>query len=338
MIASVYIKDGNIHFYNEQRGFSQLGGIAYRLGMPLLKFACYEHDRFDEAFSQMAGAFEVPGAEFGKYEPEFLKAVEKSMTEFQQHEIYVYFYLLELHSIMYSDDLQESPQEVVARLSDNFRLMREFVIDEIELLLKFREKFRREEKEVSSLQYLYWLEDYREKANAKNFYLERPFTAFYGTIKPEEVVELYEIHSILDLFRFEFTKMIEHDVFIKKCKNCGHFFIPKRRADAEYCEREFEESGKKCSEVGAMHQYEKRVAENPILDAHKKAYRRFNSRTRMKKMTQAEFLQWSEQASQKRDECLAGELPFDEYLAWLEQGRIRRSKNSPAENREDMTE
>ena len=58
----------------------------------------------------------------------------------------------------------------------------------------------------------------------------------------------------------------------------------------------------------------------------------------MKKMTQAEFLQWSEQASQKRDECLAGELSFDEYIAWLEQGRIRRSKNSPAENREDMTE
>jgi hypothetical protein len=118
----------------------------------------------------------------------------------------------------------------------------------------------------------------------------------------------------------------------------GHFFIPKRRADAEYCEREFKESGKKCSEVGAMHQYEKRVAENPILDAHKKAYRRFNSRTRTKKMTQAEFLQWSEQASQKRDECLAGDLPLDEYIAWLEQGRIRRSKNSPVENREDMTE
>ncbi len=38
-----------------------------------------------------------------------------------------------------------------------------------------------------------------------------------------------------------------------------------------------------------MLKYEKKVAENPILEAHKKAYRRFNSRVRNKKMTQAEL-------------------------------------------------
>ena len=64
-----------------------------------------------------------------------------------------------------------------------------------------------------------------------------------------------------------------------------------------------------------------------MLEAHKKAYRRFNSRTRAKKMTQGEFLKWSEEASRKRDECLAGELSFEEIVAWLEQGRVRRSKS-----------
>ena len=159
---------------------------------------------------------------------------------------------------------------------------------------------------------------------------EKPFRAFYGVTKPPEIVELYEINSLDDLFRFEFMKMIEQDIFIKKCKNCGLFFIPKRRADAEYCERTYGDTNRKCSEVGATLRYEKKVAENPILEAHKKAYRRFNSRTRAKKMTQSEFMRWSEEAAKKRDESLAGELPFDEFVIWLEQGRIRKKRSKPA--------
>ena len=120
--------------------------------------------------------------------------------------------------------------------------------------------------------------------------------------------------------------MIEHDIFIKKCKNCERFFIPKRRADAEYCERIFGDTNRKCSEIGAMLRYERKIAENPVLEVHKKTYRRFHSRTRAKKMTQNEFMRWSEEAAKKRDECLAGELPFEEFVAWLEQGRVRKSR------------
>jgi hypothetical protein len=147
-------------------------------------------------------------------------------------------------------------------------------------------------------------------------------------IKPPEIVELYEIDTIRDLFRFEFVKMIEHDIFIKKCKNCGRFFIPKRRADAEYCERVYGDTNRKCSEIGATLRYEKKVAGNPVLEAHKKAYRRLHSRVRAKKMTQAAFMKWSDESVKKRDACLAGELPFEEFVAWLEQGRVRRARGS----------
>jgi hypothetical protein len=76
-----------------------------------------------------------------------------------------------------------------------------------------------------------------------------------------------------------------------------------------------------------MLRYKKKIAENPILEAHKKAYRRFNSRVRTKKMTQNEFRMWSDEAAGKRDACLAGELSFEEFVVWLEQGRMRRSRN-----------
>ena len=179
--------------------------------------------------------------------------------------------------------------------------------------------------------YLYALEYLHSNQSGHFHFLGKRFRTFYGVTKPPEIVELYEIDTIKDLIRFEFVKMIEHDIFIKKCKNCERFFIPRRRADAEYCERIFGETNRKCSEVGATLRYEKKVAENPILDAHKKAYRRFNSRVRLKKMTQSEFLKWSEEASRKRDECMAGELPFEEFVAWLEQGRVRKSRGKAAE-------
>jgi hypothetical protein len=173
---------------------------------------------------------------------------------------------------------------------------------------------------------LYRLDEIHRKKSGGHVYLEKPFRAFYGVTQPPEIAELYEIDSIRDLFRFEFVKMIERDIFIKKCKNCGRFFIPSRRSDTEYCDRVFGETGRRCSEIGATLRYEKKVAENPAWEAYKKAYRRFNSRTRAGKMTRGEFLEWSDRAAGKRDECLAGTLPFDEYIAWLERGRIRKPR------------
>jgi hypothetical protein len=81
-----------------------------------------------------------------------------------------------------------------------------------------------------------------------------------------------------------------------------------------------------------MLRYERKVADNPILEAHKKAYRRHHSRVRTKKMTQIDFLEWSEEAVRRRNECLVGELSFDDFAKWLEQGRMRKARNSNHES------
>ena len=373
MIASVYIKNGNIHFYNENRRFTDIGGIAYELGRPLLDFICYEHDRFDEAFTLYAEAFENEFAYTAVREPEFISSVKESARNMQQREVYIYFYHQMLMEFIY--DFVDSPRtaierlekllsgaydrlswtvdfewpvpvspfvqvalyadkekrlfraamDVVALMSEDLKAAQSAVIYEIELLLALREQI--DIPINSPMEYLYQLEANNKIRSGHYFFLDNPFSVFYGVTKPPEIAELYEINMIKDLIRFEFMKMIEHDIFIKKCKNCERYFIPRGRADAEYCSRIFGESGRKCSEIGATLRYERKVTGNPILEAHKKAYRRFNSRTRAKKMTQSEFMAWSDEASRKRDECLAGELPFEEFTAWLEQGRIRKGRN-----------
>jgi len=369
MIASVYIKNGNIHLYNEYGSFSNIGGLAYELGKPLLDFVCYEPERFDDGFNMIAEFFDDEYAHVRVREPDFISDLKQQMGNLQQKEIYLFFYNQMLMDFIYTfidsprkaiEELDEkipgareklmwainfewltsslveikyadkekrlfrTVKDAVAVMSDNVRIMQESMISEIDTLINFR--IVMEPPKNSSMEYLYYMEEFRRSQIGLVYYLEKPFRSFYGVTKPPEIMELYEIDTIEDLFRFEFIKMIEHDIFIKKCKNCERFFIPRRRADAEYCERIWGDSHRKCSEVGATLRYEKKVAENPILEAHKKAYRRFNSRTRAKKMTQSEFLQWSEEAGKKRDECLAGKLSFDEFVEWLEQGRIRKER------------
>jgi hypothetical protein len=377
MLASVYIKDGNIHFYNEKDSFSDLGGLAYELGRPLLDFVCYEPERFEDSFSMVVEAYDDDYAYMVAREPDFISELRQMMSEVQKHEVYIFFYAQTLAKFVLA--FADSPRTAIERLekqipgaaeklawaagfewptasqgkifADKERLLfkaakdaaahmawhlsgfQKLAVHEIEVLLHYRKEI--EVPADRPLDYIDIMDTYHKEMFGVNYYLERRFATFYGRVASGQVEQLYGIESIEDLFRFEFVKMAERDIFIKRCKNCGRFFIPKRRADAEYCDRIFGDTGRRCSEVGATLRYERKVAENPVLDAHKRAYRRLNSRTRAKKMSQGDFMKWSEEAAKKRDECLAGELPFDEFVAWLEQGRVRKSKSKPAQSDND---
>ena len=368
MIASVYIKDGTINFYNESDSLSEIGGLAYELGRPLLDFVCYEPKRFDESFDVIAEVFENEYAHLGMHEPDFVPGLKQMIGELQHGEVYLFFYGQIFMDFMLAfidsprraiEQLSEkipnaaeklcwaldyewpvpppgmvrpdkekrlfrAVKDVAVLMSEHLRRLQAFIKHEVEILIHYRSTIK--VPAGRSIDYIDILDEYHDIKGYGAYYLEKPFRTFYGRVDTKKVEQLYVIDSIDDLFRFEFVKMIEHDIFIKKCKNCEHFFIPKRRTDAVYCDRIYGNSGRKCTEVGAMMRYEKKVAENPILEAHKKAYRRFNSRTRTKKMTQSEFMLWSEEAAKKRDECLTGALLFDEFVAWLEQGRIRKTR------------
>jgi len=201
-----------------------------------------------------------------------------------------------------------------------------FAVHEIEVLLHYRKEI--EVPNDRPIDYIDIFEEYNAHTLGGTYFIEKPFKTFYGRTAEGKVEQRYAIDSIEDLFRFELIKMVEHEIFIKKCKNCERFFIPMRRVDAEYCNRLWGDSQRRCNEIGATIQYEKRVAENPILEAHKKAYRRLNSRTRNKKMTQTAFMAWFDEAARKRGDCLAERNTFDEFAAWLEQGRIRKGRSA----------
>ena len=192
---------------------------------------------------------------------------------------------------------------------------------------------------LTPMQRLYLLDLERAKSNIENepLYTNNPFKTRFvpllnGEAVPEnisaddisaknlEVVEMYEINHIDDLIRFELLKMVSSGVVVKKCANCGQYFVPVGRIDTAYCNRVYKnsETNRTCAEIGSMLKYKEKIKDDPIYTAYNKVYKRNNSRVRNRIMSQTDFLSWSEEARKLRDECYAGKISLDDYKVWLD--------------------
>ena len=133
--------------------------------------------------------------------------------------------------------------------------------------------------------------------------------------------EYFKFYSIEQICVYELIKMINLEMNIKKCKFCGSYFIPKSRSDAEYCDRIKTDETKSCAEIGPMRMYQYKTKDSPVYAIYNKAYKRNNSRVRSKKITQSEFLAWSDIAREKRDLTLDGKIQIDEFEKWCNSSR-----------------
>lgn len=130
------------------------------------------------------------------------------------------------------------------------------------------------------------------------------------------------------LMRFELMKMITQGVMVKKCENCKRYFIPNGRSDIEYCTRALsDQPDKTCQSIGALKKHQEKVQKNPIHKEYSKAYKRNHSRVRVGTMTQAEFLEWSDEARAKRDLCLAGKMDMDVFMEWMSKDRRYKKRS-----------
>lgn len=119
----------------------------------------------------------------------------------------------------------------------------------------------------------------------------------------------------------ELSKMIEANVIVKRCKNCGKYFIQKQNYNNDYCNREYNQKGQTCKDIGASLQYKNRLKNNPILKEYERAYKRNYARVTNHKMSSEDFRLWTEEASIKRDTISAeyDACPSDQLIADFKQ-------------------
>lgn len=138
------------------------------------------------------------------------------------------------------------------------------------------------------------------------------------------VVPLTELAAIDDLIRYELFLLLMQGKGYKICKNCGRPFIPYGRSDILYCDRVMKGAKRPCREIGANIAGRRKAASGPVWKAYRTAYQRLHKRVEMGYMVDKAFAEWRDEATRRRDLCLAGGLEREEFIAWIDRTSRRR--------------
>lgn len=153
---------------------------------------------------------------------------------------------------------------------------------------------------------------------------EKTYLEFDKEINPEgEIVLSPYVISSVDLNQILFVALKELmciDKFpMKKCKNCGKYFVPDKRTDEFYCNNYFNDTGKTCKEIGFFLCNQRKLKEDEVariyrntyqqkllrasrhpeneeykkdLEEFREAYKGIKKSVRTGEMTQEEFKEW----------------------------------------------
>ena len=146
---------------------------------------------------------------------------------------------------------------------------------------------------------------------------------------PKRLRVVTQVSSIFEMLNYEFFKMLECDVTVRKCRNCGRYFVVKGNYNTEYCDRPVEGSVRTCQAVGAEKAYKDKISSEDAWRLYKKYYKRYYARIAVGTIKEKDFRRWNAEAAYKRDDCLTGTLSSAEYEEWLEgsfSNRIKKDK------------
>ncbi|MBP3831358.1 MAG: hypothetical protein ILA02_03180 [Clostridia bacterium] len=106
---------------------------------------------------------------------------------------------------------------------------------------------------------------------------------------------------------------------IKKCQNCGMYFIPNAKSDEIYCDYP-KENSKTCRELGAFQSYTERLKQNKAMGEYRRTYQQKFMQVRKDKENKKlakDFESWKKQAKAKINDMKKGKLTENEVYEWI---------------------
>ena len=126
-----------------------------------------------------------------------------------------------------------------------------------------------------------------------------------GTGREAEVVEKMYFDRLLDFVYVEFMKGLQRGFVLKRCANCGRWFLQTLSATFAYCADPAPENpAKTCRDIGAASSFKEKTRNNEVWQVQQRAYKKYCARTMRGDMTKAEFEAWTRDAERKRDAAL----------------------------------
>ena len=118
-----------------------------------------------------------------------------------------------------------------------------------------------------------------------------------GTVKIAPVVS---INNAAQLMYHEIMNMIMQGHSIRRCKNCGKYFVQYGERIVDYCDEIPEGETKPCSMIGSSRQFTASLKDDPIKQTYTRVYKKYVARRRLKTVTEGQFAEWSAQAKKLR--------------------------------------
>jgi hypothetical protein len=134
-------------------------------------------------------------------------------------------------------------------------------------------------------------------------------------ITSSDIYEEYEISNLQQLLNLEIFSMIKSNTMIRKCKNCGKYFVVRNRKTV-YCNRIFKDN-KSCSIIGSSEAFQKKLKSEKELEIYNRAYKTHYARCKKGKMSRQEFESWCDHAKTKLSDVRTGNLDIDSFEKWL---------------------
>ena len=254
-------------------------------------------------------------------------------------------FFLNLTDIRYSDypvssDEYEKSQDTV--INDNkyiFSLFRQDLILDIEYI--FNMNNLEEIKDLTPLQRFQVMtnSDFRSKSlekidnnkvkiNLSAFEISRDYSNYpMRQDETQRIVSKANINSsyfiectdIIQTLLIELLEIAKLNIEIKKCRNCGKFFVPDNRSDEIYCSNIYE-NGKTCKEIGHFKVQQKLIQENDDLRIYRNVYQKLLLRTRRNPSNTKyarEFEIFKDDNNKWKENISKGVSTEKEYIEWL---------------------
>lgn len=105
-----------------------------------------------------------------------------------------------------------------------------------------------------------------------------------------------------DLLAFELREFFLKNIEVKRCANCGKFFIPSGNYNTDCCDRVPNGEKYSCKKIMARKRRREKEHSDPIIKEYNRAYKRNYARVSNHKMDPNDFRLWVDTASKKRDD------------------------------------
>ena len=138
--------------------------------------------------------------------------------------------------------------------------------------------------------------DYIEQAPQRQEYIKKKLHVING----------YHFDSLEDAFNCEILKLAQIGIKLKKCRNCGNYFLFNPKKPADYCTNKPFNRKMTCQQIAAQHKYTKNISPiqkiyNNALKNRNKWYPPEKSGLRTPEQSQ-EYKNWKNKTSKIRDE------------------------------------